>query len=319
VNDYGLIVNPETLANLPAGAEELVGRARHRVAQILGPPPPGGRIPAQRGSVGTCHVCGQVAPLTFEHMPPRAAGNSRPRRAVVLETSLAQPVGEFPSRGWTSMQRGVGVYGTCERCNTFSGADYVPAYLNFVSAVVNGVADWAERAERAGESLTPEKLRMSISPLHTGAIVRQVLFMLLTGSGSDGLGERYPVLREIVLHKSTLPLPSEMALRLTLLATDRSRVHPVVAELNLATGQERALVEVAFTPFGWLLEIGDPSDRPAVDVSRWTQVPPDEEQRIELLATVGSVVTAIPADYRHRWEIPDHEVAEADQEAAPPP
>ena len=36
------------------------------------------------------------------------------------------------------MQRGIGLYATCERCNTFSGATYVPAYLDFVAAVGRG-------------------------------------------------------------------------------------------------------------------------------------------------------------------------------------
>jgi hypothetical protein len=61
-----------------------------------------------------------------------------------------------------------------------------------------------------------------------------------------------------------------MALRLTLLATQRSRVHHVAAEANFATDRERVLVEVAFTPFAWLLEIGDPSDRVPCHNSMYT-------------------------------------------------
>jgi hypothetical protein len=319
VNDYGLVLNPATAANLPLGAEELLGRASARVAEIFGLPPVGGRVMSKRGSVGPCHVCGQAAPLTFEHMPPRAAGNSAPRRAVDLETSLAHPIGEFPSRGWASMQRGVGLYATCARCNNFGGTAYVPQYLDFTASMFSGLEAWARQAESAGQTGPPEKLRMNVERIDTGAVVRQVLFMLMAASGSAGLGERYPVLREIVLDKTPAALPPEMALRLTLLATERSRVHPVAVEANFATDQERALVEVAFTPFAWLLEIGDPSDRQAADVSSWTEVVPDEERQIELVTTVGSIVTAIGGDYRHRWQIADDEVKEADPEAFSPP
>lgn len=75
-----------------------------------------------------------------------------------------------------------------------------------------------------------------------------------------------------------------------------------------------------FTPFAWLLEIGDPSDRQAVDAASWTEIASEEGRELELVTTVGSIVTAIGGDYRHRWQIvPDSELAEADQEAAPSP
>lgn len=319
MNEYGLILNPTTAENLPPGAEELLSRAHARTAEILGPPPPGGRPVHKRGALGPCHVCGQTGPLTFEHMPPRSAGNSHARRAVDLETSLAHPIGDFPSRGWVSMQRGVGLYATCASCNNFGGSTYVPHYLDFTASVIIGLEQWARQAESSGLTEAPEKLRMTMQRIHPGAVVRQVLFMLLAASGSEGLGRRYPVLREIVLEKATATLPPEMALRLTLLlANQRSRVHHVATEANFDTDRERALVEVAFTPFAWLLEIGDPSDREAFDVSSWTEISPEEERQVELVTTVGSIVTAIGGDYRHRWQIPDEELTEADQEAAPP-
>jgi hypothetical protein len=316
VNDYGLILNPATAANPPPGAEALVDRARARVADILGPPVPGGRPVHKRGAAGACHVCGETGPLTFEHMPPKSASNSHPRRAVDVETSLAHPISEFPTRGWVSMQRGVGLYATCAKCNNFGGAAYVPNYFDFTASVIIGLEQWARQAERAGETDVPDKIRMNLQRIHPGSIVRQVLFMLLTASGSEGLGARYPVLGEIVLDQVTASLPPEMALRLTLLpANQRSRLHHVATEANFDTGRERALVEVAFTPFAWLLEIGDPSDREAFDIAGWTEVPPDEQRQVELVTTIGSIVTAIGGDYRHRWEIPDEELTEADQDA----
>lgn len=81
---------------------------------------------------------------------------------------------------------------------------------------------------------------MSVEHIYPGAVVRQVLFMLMAASGSEGLGERYPVLREIVLEKKQATLPPEMALRLTLLATWRSRVHHVAVEANFESSSERA-------------------------------------------------------------------------------
>jgi hypothetical protein len=88
------------------------------------------------------------------------------------------------------MQRGVGLYSTCARCNNFGGSAYVPYYLDFTASVVNGLEQWATQTDSEGQIEVPEKLRMSMQRIHSGGIVRQVLFMLLAASGSDGLGIR---------------------------------------------------------------------------------------------------------------------------------
>ena len=141
-----------------------------------------------------------------------------------------------------------------------------------------------------------------------GDIVRQALFMILASSGSPGLGERYPVLRDIVLRKAPASLPAEMTLRLSLVITPRARMIPPTGEANLDRNAERALVEVAYSPLGWLLEVRDPSDRTSANVSSWT---PGVEQDVSLATSVGTITTALPADYRWRSEIPGGEDAQA--------
>jgi len=54
-------------------------------------------------------------------------------------------------------------------------------------------------------------------------------------------------------------------------------------------------------------------------VLSWTEIPPEEERQLDLVTTVGSIVTPLGGDYRHRWQIPEEQLAEADQEAASPP
>jgi hypothetical protein len=98
-----------------------------------------------------------------------------------------------------------------------------------------------------------------------------------------------------------------MTLRLSLVITPRSRMIGVTGEANLDTDSERALVEVAFSPLAWLLEVGDPSDRTSAVVSNWTDIPAGAEEDFSLRTTLGTITTAIPADYRWPSEIPDGE------------
>jgi hypothetical protein len=152
--------------------------------------------------------------------------------------------------------------------------------------------------------------------VHPGAIVRQALFMLMAASGSAGLSNTYPVLRRIVLDQERLELPEPMSLRLSLVATRRIRLFPVVGEADFDAGVERALVEVAHMPFAWLAEIGSLSNkRTSPIVSDWTQYDPAEERQISLTLPLGVLTTAAPADYRHPWEVEAGAVVQPDEES----
>jgi hypothetical protein len=224
------------------------------------------------------------------------------RRIVDMPTDLAHPVGVFPPTGWIQAQRGVGAYATCENCNSFSGSEYVPSYTDFVASLLNALQEWAETMP---DDEPPKPLSFTMSRGRPGDVVRQALFMILATSGSPGLGERYAVLRDIVLNKATATLPTEMTLRLSLVITLRSRMIGVTGEANFDTNSERALVEVAFSPVAWLLEVGDPSNRTSAVVSNWTEIPAGIEEDFSLRTTLGTITTAIPADYRWPSEIPD--------------
>jgi hypothetical protein len=157
----------------------------------------------------------------------------------------------------------------------------------------------------AGDTSVPETVRLqTVRGFRPGAVIRQAVFMLMAMSGSAGFGDRYPVLRKIVLDGARMTLPGEMVIRLSLVISQRVRIHPVVAEIKLDEMEERALLEVAHLPFAWLAEIGPRSNRPAPDVSSWTEIDPADEHNVDLTLPVGAIVTAIPDDRRHLWEIP---------------
>jgi hypothetical protein len=216
------------------------------------------------------------------------------------------------------MQKGSGAYATCAACNSFGGTEYVPAYRDAVAAAVIGLQQWAVASDAARETNAPEFLRLQAQrAFRPGAVIRQALFMLMAMSGSAGLGTHYPVLRRIVLGGERLKPPAEIVVRLSLVISRRVRVHPVTAEISLSEMTERAVLEVAHTPFAWLTEIGPRSDRTAPDVSNWTEYDPVDEIAVDLKLPIGSLVTAQPADYRHFWQIPQDPPAQDAESTSP--
>src|SRR3954464_9989506 len=58
-----------------------------RVARLAQASGVGGTLETRMSQrLGQCHICGEVGPLTFEHVPPRGAFN---RYAVVRSTLMA--------------------------------------------------------------------------------------------------------------------------------------------------------------------------------------------------------------------------------------
>lgn len=74
---------------------------------------------------GPCRICGEVRPLTAEHVIPKSAGNDQPTRVHTLRSVVAGLVsGE-------RFQAGLVRRTLCARCNSRAGAWYVPAFARW--------------------------------------------------------------------------------------------------------------------------------------------------------------------------------------------
>jgi 5-methylcytosine-specific restriction endonuclease McrA len=82
-----------------------------------------------RSPTGTCHLCGFVGKLTFEHVPPASAFNDRRISSPDIRAALALDdldlLDSLPRR---QSQRGQGGYTLCGHCNSTTGSWYVPEY-----------------------------------------------------------------------------------------------------------------------------------------------------------------------------------------------
>lgn len=81
---------------------------------------------------GFCHICGKEGPLSFEHIPPRSMGNSKPAKAYRV-TDMVEKYHTLSNANkegirYRQQQRGIGFQTICSSCNSYLGKHYVKAF-----------------------------------------------------------------------------------------------------------------------------------------------------------------------------------------------
>ncbi len=244
---------------------------------------------------GFCRICGKHIELSFEHIPPRAAGNSVRAKVVPAIDVLAsnEPV-TFPHRGWTPAQRGAGGYVLCESCNRVAGHRYVKPYAAFAKAVKEGIDAHYDQVGHL-----PGTLDLGVEGWELGDIARQGLVALMDVGIHSRLILRYPGLSDVVLDgEGELPEGLRLGLAVALGSNARHSAPVAVAD----AGGVSVFSEVALSPFSWTLGFvgGDlqPLQRTA-DVSHWLKYKRKEQAEAQTIGIpLGFIHSAIPGDYR---------------------
>jgi hypothetical protein len=250
--------------------------------------------------LGHCRLCGSFRQLTFEHLPPKSAGNASKRRyASALEILRAQDIAEFPSEGVVIQQRGSGFYLLCKECNELlSNLGYVEEYRNLVGATAHAMADFI--GDLPDDEALPEKVRLQVGQLYPGRIVRQALAMAMCASGSPHFGNLFPGLRDCVVNGTPTELPLGMSLHVAIVAGPRARFVPPIVAIDRASSEWQVLLEATFAPLSWVLRLSNsPPNLSLADVSDWTKLRVDDQLDFEIETQAGFVFGAVPLDYRH--------------------
>lgn len=118
-------------------------------------------------SVGICRICGERKPLTFEHIPPRAAGNDHTVKvytayrehgdgglnADAITRSMFGD-GDLEDLKYRQSQRGLGVETICRDCNSYLGVNYVQPFVGLFDDVRRSATNvLAEIGGRKGQAV----------------------------------------------------------------------------------------------------------------------------------------------------------------------
>ncbi len=246
---------------------------------------------AKKKIQGRCQICGVSGDLSFEHVPPKAAFNSKPVIRVNFETAMSLGPDEI-AKGPIE-QRGMGVHSLCVKCNNNTGSWYGG---NFVNWCYQGM----EILERSNGNPTLIYLNY-IFPLR---ILKQVATMFFSVN-MDGFQAANPELVRFVLNKESKYLPPKYRFFVYYNVEGRFRSVGIIAALKFDGKAETSVFsEITYPPFGYVMTLdSNPPDNRLVEITHFSRYGYDDFLVSELKLPTLPAHTAVPGDYRTKDEV----------------
>lgn len=239
---------------------------------------------------GTCHLCGSIDKLTFEHVPPRGAFNDK--TAVRVKGEQAMFLGpDTRPRGEIS-QRGSGGYTLCRNCNTRTGNWYTRQFIDWCYAGVHSL-------ERNGWK-TPKLYCPSFYPL---AVLKQIATMFFSVNPPEWRRAHEDLVR-FVLNRESKQLPDDLRFFTYFNLRGKFRYVGTSVRGSLTGRDPIVLSEISFPPYGYVLTMkSEPPDKRLFEITSFADYEYEEEKTLTLSMKMLPTHMAFPGDYRSREEI----------------
>jgi hypothetical protein len=226
-----------------------------------------------------CHICGEERELTFEHIPPRRAFNSKPVAIQTILGLIKQSERGLAQAPPLRLKRGMGKRSLCRRCNERTADHYGEAFADWTVQALR----YVDRVDGAGKLY----VRFKIDPVR---VIKQIIVMCLaTAEFHDP--RLHETLRGLVLKPFERHIPPIYRFHVYLnpCSPDESRMVTNGGMVRLGEGLKFwSLAEVAFPPMGysWTTTqqgIGSyPSDEGLCDVNHFADFQLGEKRDVWL-------------------------------------
>ncbi len=252
---------------------------------------------AKKKVEGTCHICGTFGPLSFEHVPPRAAFNDQP--VVVLKSDDAFDLVPGEVAKGPIEQRGAGAYTLCAKCNNDTGGWYG---RHFVKWCYQGM-DVLARSDGK-----PSLIYLHyVFPLR---IIKQIVTMMFSVNG-DHFRLKNPDLVRFVLNREARYLPPQYRFFVYYNIGGVNRSIGISGLFNIKTRRMSIMSEITFPPFGYVMTLDtEPPDRRLFEITHFARYDYNDLVVAPLHLPVLPTHLSFPGDYRTMEQI-DQEYAES--------
>ena len=249
-----------------------------------------------RPIVGRCHLCGEMAQLTFEHIPPQQAFNNR----GVLLQEMKLPSEEVPNGAVGKLftyQRGLGSYSLCTRCNSQTGHWYGNHFVAFCKLGMNILRQAKYRPAY-----------YSFAEIRPLPILKQIVSMIFTINSTDFRDRNVPLVN-FVLNRDRRHLPPQYRFYLYFNHQGMHRATPITTKVDfdnrtLEHKRTSVMTELSYPPFGYHLSIDSyPPNGQLVEISRFAEYDYEEVKTLSMVLPVMPTHTFFPGDYRSSDQI----------------
>jgi len=252
-------------------------------------------MPPENEADAACRVCGEVTDLTFEHLPPRSAGNRQKVELVDIRAWFRREDDGTTERGRIS-QKGAGALTLCEECNNRAGRLYVPEFRRWVKV---GNASLAElEPARVDAQVEPAYVELEIQDVRPGRFMKQVATMLLAQS-IGGVARKHADLREYARDPEAVGIPPRYQFYLAFNAGPGARYNG--GSVAMQSSGIVFSVELSFPPFTYILSIDE--EGPAIEtgnITNFADLEINQTANVKMQLRLGFSHTPLPLDLRSK-------------------
>ncbi|EAC2412623.1 hypothetical protein AF435_14570 [Listeria monocytogenes] len=193
---------------------------------------------------GICMLCSKKKKLTFEHIPPKATGNTRPVKMHTLDHILERKEKSLEVSKYIQSQKGLGAYTLCEECNNNTGSWYGVEFSDFSNTIGYMIEKEGLPKEQANVIF-----EMELNPLK---VIKQIISFFCSTSSLDFIDQS---LRNFVLDKNSMEFPENYLLKGYINNGDTTKISK---DLHFVLKEKSGIVltplsEICFYPLGFVL------------------------------------------------------------------
>ena len=239
---------------------------------------------------GQCRICGKHGPLSYEHVPNREAYNKQ----TIIQYSW-EDVFVKKERGRRRLvQRGMGEYTLCEKCNNDTGHWYGGEYTSWARACFEFLKD------REPSPVEPDEAIITLHDVYPLRFLKQVVVCFF--SVTPGLAQTHPALARYVLNKEEKHIPGDCHFFMNFYfgPNPRLRRWPILGKITVVH-QEGELVplaasvisEMTHPPFALVMS-DETGFSPAGNITPFTNYDYDQAKNVTLKLGVLKGESTLP-------------------------
>ncbi len=240
--------------------------------------------------VGTCHICGAHGPLTFEHIPPKAAFNHHRTMRLKMDDVIA--LGPDASPSGPAEQGGIGKHTLCGKCNNDTGAWYGGRFV-----------EWCYQGMDILIKAEGRPTLAYINHIYPLEIIKQIATMFFSVN-NEKFREAHPDLVKFVLDPRAKGLPPDLRFFVYFCTSSRWRFIGTSGIMRIDRNETIIVSEMNYPPYGYVLTLGSaPPDDRLLEITHFSRCTPGVCRDIPMQIPVLPTHSMYPGDYRTREEI----------------